>query len=802
MAKTAQIQQEKKNQIVLEKPAKLPLKKSFRIRKIDQKITIGFLVVSIIPILIIIALGFFASKKFIEKDRLNQLEVIADLKLIRIERFYESLEEDMQTIQDYYNVKTSLPIVGEFIDDQTNPKYILAKNTLDGQIQTFRQAKGFLEFLLFDTDGNMAYTTENVHKKEELGDPLPPFGLEAVEKGMNEIYFSEIFKSQFAPSGFESLVTAPIYDFDDNLIGVVALAIDMGPVYDSVQDTTGLGKTGETTLGVLRDDKVIFLNTLRHDAEAALTREVTIGEKVAVPIQRAALGETGAGVLIDYRGEEVIAAWRPFSKRNWGMVTKIDTSEAFEIINMITMQVLFYLTILIVGILLLANYISKSISEPIVSAAKVAKKIGGGDLTARIKIKSNDEVGILANSLNQMADDLRKQKLALVKALEDVSEERDIGESQSKSILENTSEGIVVTDNKGITQYINPAFSRMTGFEPGDFLDKDFAGQIVVFDLKGKPVLSKDRNDIAIIAKKRQRSKFLLQKKDGGKAPVIVNAAPINVGNEYKGVVRIFHDYSEDLKIQKQKDDFFSIASHELRTPLTVISGNLSILTGQVKKKLSQDEIQMMEDVENSTDRLIKMVSDFLNVSRLDQGRLTVNVDELDACNIAQEVVKELEPLAKEKGLSLNHRCLGEHNNVIADEGFLKEILINLIGNSIKFTEKGGIKIDHLTEDDSSVFRISDTGMGISKEKQGLLFQRFQQAMDRTKAREAGGTGLGLFISREFAKKMGGDLRLLESSPKGSTFELRLPIANSKIEMTNEKKEKVGKVDAKSVKSK
>jgi signal transduction histidine kinase len=128
------------------------------------------------------------------------------------------------------------------------------------------------------------------------------------------------------------------------------------------------------------------------------------------------------------------------------------------------------------------------------------------------------------------------------------------------------------------------------------------------------------------------------------------------------------------------------------------------------------------------------------------------------------------------KGLRLSHSCETDLKNVMADEILLREIIVNLIGNSFKFTQAGHINIEVFNRDNWVVMRIEDSGIGIAQNKQGLLFKRFQQAMERTLTREAGGTGLGLYISREFARKMNGDLRLVSSEVgKGSVFEIVLP---------------------------
>lgn len=353
-------------------------------------------------------------------------------------------------------------------------------------------------------------------------------------------------------------------------------------------------------------------------------------------------------------------------------------------------------------------------------------------------------------------------------------------EERTQSMLETIGEGIVLTDEKGIITYVNPAFVKMLGYSGGELVGTDPADFFTVYDLKEKPLAPEFLSNSAAVTARKQEVRVLLQAKDDGKVAVVMNSAPVYVGGEFRGVVRVVHDYSEDLLLQTQKDDFFSIASHELRTPLTVISGNLDILReGYGKSKVNIEAREVLNDTLTASDRLIKMINDFLNVSRLDQGRLKPELEPFDLCSLTSEVIKEMKLLAKEKKLKLIFSCARDHGKVMADGGLVKEVLINLIGNSLKFTRKGGVRVEHGVDGENLVTRVSDTGIGIDKDKQNLLFQRFQQVMKRTLSREAGGTGLGLYISREFVRMMGGDLVLVKSeSGKGSVFEFGLPLVS------------------------
>ena len=129
------------------------------------------------------------------------------------------------------------------------------------------------------------------------------------------------------------LLTAPVHDFDGRFIGVVALELNMEPIYEFIQDTTGLGETGETLIGKKVDDGALFLNSLRHEKNAVLRRKAFFGKESAFPILEAVQGRNGSGLSIDYRDMEIIAAWRNIPALGWGLVAKIDVAEALSYVN-------------------------------------------------------------------------------------------------------------------------------------------------------------------------------------------------------------------------------------------------------------------------------------------------------------------------------------------------------------------------------------------------------------------------------------------------------------------------------------
>jgi len=393
-------------------------KKKFSLRKLvfgtlRRKLIFWFLVVAVIPIIVLGIVSFINAENIIESAGQNKitslsgLETVADLKVNEIETFFNNLAGDMAVAQSYFNVRRNLPIVTQHINNQQNLDYIQAKKELDSQLRPFLDVKMFIEVLLLDVEGNLVYTTENVHKQDELGSIFFKFDKTHFTEGIKDIYFSDVFASDFAPSGFEILVLAPAIDLAGNPVGIIIFAIDMGPVYDLIQDYTGLGTTGETLVGRNEGDHALFINPLRHDPNAALARQAAYNVPKAFPIVEATQGRSGSGLTIDYRSEPILAAWRPLDlpsdNLQWGLVAKIDQSEVFLSIQTLRNNIIAFGITIILLVILLSFLISNSISKPIQKLRAQAEEMERGNFKPRVEIKSGDDLEELGMAFNRTA---------------------------------------------------------------------------------------------------------------------------------------------------------------------------------------------------------------------------------------------------------------------------------------------------------------------------------------------------------------------------------------------------------------
>ncbi len=246
----------------------------------------------------------------------------------------------------------------------------------------------------------------------------------------------------------------------------------------------------------------------------------------------------------------------------------------------------------------------------------------------------------------------------------------------------------------------------------------------------------------------------------------------------------------EDLRIayeklellDKRKDEFISVASHELRTPMTIIKSYLWLLKEEKDGKLNRKQKEYIDLIIKSTERLLHLVNDMLNISRMEEGRLDFQTEKLNLTSFIDSVGKEFKVKAEENNIYLKIEKPKKLPPVKANEQRLNEILINLLGNAIKFTEKGGITLKVEPNEEKIKVSVIDTGKGIEKKDKNRLFKKFSRLDNTyTTVAEKKGTGLGLYITKKYVEKMGGEIGFYsKGKSKGSTFWFTLPIWKEK----------------------
>lgn len=498
------------------------------------------------------------------------------------------------------------------------------------------------------------------------------------------------------------------------------------------------------------------------------------------------------------------------------------------------LQVLYFvggtvLTLLVVSLAI--SYLTRRIViTPIRQLVLGAQKIGEGELTYQVELKTGDELGVLAQAMNLASQKLHESYLGLEQKItertSELKEKLNLIEQQKNNLEKSKSAMInLLEDEKELEKELSQEKesveikvkerTRELQTERARFLAsiEGIVRAYILLDTRGKVILTNRRLGEILGEEKGEWSISLIQEKLGGEVDLhaaiqgclkrgdLFERKEMSYGAKFldlyvtpiyldqvdkrdpMGVLMLIGDITEAKILQRSRDEFFSIASHELRTPLTAIRGNAEMILDNYQAKIQDQEVkEMLGDIHEGSVRLIEIVNDFLNVSRLEMGKMEFKLEPIKMGELVESVIKEFQVTGSRQKLSLEQAPLKAGIGMaLGDRDRLKQVLINLIGNAFKFTQEGGIKLEVEQQAKEVVVWVSDTGEGIAKALQGLLFHKFQQAGSSLYTRDTSkGTGLGLYISKLMMEGMGGKIWLEKSEAgKGSTFAISLPISKS-----------------------
>jgi signal transduction histidine kinase len=264
-----------------------------------------------------------------------------------------------------------------------------------------------------------------------------------------------------------------------------------------------------------------------------------------------------------------------------------------------------------------------------------------------------------------------------------------------------------------------------------------------------------------------------------GEKTLSTTVAPVQVESSEQnlGTVAVFRDFTREAEIDRMKSTFVSFASHELRTPLNAIMGYTELLQEQVYGPLSGKQRDVTKRILANTNHMLSLVSNLLDRAQIEAGTLELNISPFSPAKVISEAVGAMDVLAQHKELDLSCEIAADlPAEAVGDWQRVSQIVINLIGNALKFTQAGSVHIRAYRPDtDLWAIDVSDTGIGISKEAQTYIFEPFRRA-DESPTREYKGAGLGLSIVKQLVEMMGGKITLDSEIGKGSTFTITLPL--------------------------
>ena len=366
--------------------------------------------------------------------------------------------------------------------------------------------------------------------------------------------------------------------------------------------------------------------------------------------------------------------------------------------------------------------------------------------------------------------------------------------SRVRSALDTMAEGLLVLDKKQQIVLANAAFARLVGSQPDALLGQKAAAfrwttiprneNETAQEITGDEDSPFPWHSVFETGESHTNTMLKLHIDDKSPRSFIVNASPVLTGNDQVGGVLVsLDDVTElekkeiELRLSKQqaeeanraKSEFLANVSHEIRTPMNAILGFTEVLLRGYDKD-GQNWRDHLHTISSSGQHLLNLINDLLDLSKVESGRLELDQHECEPIRIVQDVLGILTVKAGEKNLTLSAEARTDvPHRIMSDAARLRQILTNLVGNAIKFTEQGGVTIALSVDNDEILFAVTDTGIGMTEEQAAKIFDPFVQA-DSSITRRFGGTGLGLAISSRLAKAMGGDVSVHSTPGKGSTF--------------------------------
>lgn len=684
--------------------------------RIFSKLIIVFIAFIIIPMAVVSYIFFYNFKITLQNEIFSKLNIVADKEKDRIEVFLSERKAAVAVLERRDIYKTALPELERFSQDRSNPAYIEAKKAIDQRLAIFQRAYKYVDIMLTNMEGRIIYVVNPEHEFE-LGTIIADKNY-VFQKARTGIYIGDIRKTAYKKYPYTLFLAGLVYGPADKVMGLVHLELDVSLMYKFMHNSSALGESYEMLLAMKTlNNKIVFINPLKYEPGAVLTKTIAIGVKEALPAQKSVLGESGSGMSIDYRGKEVLAAWRPIPSLGWGLVTKVDAQEAFLPIERLRKLLLGIISIAIFSALLAAIAIAKSISDPIYQLRRGTEIIGSGDLDYKVGTDTKDEIGQLSRAFDAMTASLKKSTTSIESLNKEVADhkkaEEKIIQAYKKEIKSREIVTSMLADNNNIREELQKSLENLK--ESQDQLIQ--AEKMEAIGMMATGIAHEVKNPLGIILQginyfegelppgEKEQLETLQTMKDGVKRA--------------DRIVRALLDFSR---------------AAEIKTELQDISTVIKSVIGLVGHKLKTNSIEIVSELGKDLPKTL-----------IDRGRI-------------EQVFINLFNNAAD--------AMPQGGKLYVRSSYVPELKApgNKVGN--REGDIFGLKEEAL------VVEVEDTGIGMDDIIMSKIFDPFFTTKSR-----AEGTGLGLSIAKNIIEMHNGLIKVESKKGQGTKFTVVLKLA-------------------------
>ena len=783
-------------------------------KSLSARLIFYFLLLSLVPVAIVGLTSFIRARQALQEAVLDQLIVNAALKEDILNRWIIAQEKDVTfvSLSEEITPMATILLEPEGISEE---EWLVNRARLTQYLFDVRILKrDFAELFILNLDGEVVAST----KPENIGLNYSHerfFREGQLVTSVQKVYLSTI-------TGQPALsIGAPLLREDSRRLGVFGAHLDIERMDEIILDQEGGNQN--TNISLVDSTHHLILS----ESRTTIT-EVDIVESDA--IEDALSGNDDAGLYQNHMGVTVFGAYRWVDDLDVALLAEISREQALDPVDRLALAILF-IGFIAAGILVfVVRWLTSQIAEPIITLTNTAVRVTGGDLSVTATVRTEDEIGILARTFNQMTEQLRRVYLSLeaqvsarttelATRVEQLDLINRVGRNANAELnLDNLLPSVTLLIRQTLRYYavmillIDEETNTIQVLAADAVEDYDVLAHSQPISLEVTSIITQVANTGQALVVNDVSTNPLYLSTDFLPKTRSELALPLVVGDKILGVldlqseklnpfaeedVQVLQTLADQIAVAIQntflfreaqeaqleaeeanrlKTQFLANMSHELRTPLNAVINFAYLLSMGTQGPLTEGQEDMLQRIGSAGHHLLNLINDILDLAKIESGRLDLYLEDVELPEIVSSVMSTAIGLIKGKELELRQEVPDDIPLVLADHGRIRQVLLNLVSNAAKFTEEGHILVQAKANGKMVIVSVADTGIGMAAEDIPKAFAEFIQ-IDGGMTRKVGGTGLGLPISKRFVEMHGGEMWVESEIGQGTTFFFTLPVA-------------------------